>query len=80
MSRSPLPLVVRFGERAICDVVDHDLPAGDVAKRVAFYLAHDLPESATISLETDADRRALDPALPIGGQVQAHAQLWLGVN
>jgi hypothetical protein len=58
VSRSALPLVVRFGERAI----------------------YDLPESATISLETDADRRALDPALPIGGQVQAHAQLWLGVN
>jgi hypothetical protein len=75
-----LPLVVRFGERAVCDVVDHDSPAGVVAERVAFYLAHDLPGSATISLETDADRRALDPTQSIGGQVQAHAELRLGVN
>lgn len=80
MSRPPLPLVVRFGERAISDVVDHDLPAGDVARRVAFYLAHDLPKSAAVRLETDVDRRVLDSALPIGGQVQAHARLWLGVS
>lgn len=80
MNQATLPLVVRFGERAVCDVVDHDLPAGDVAKQVAFYLAQNLPESATISLEVESERRTLDPALPIGGQVQPHAQLRLGVN
>jgi hypothetical protein len=80
VSRPALPLVVRFGERAISDVVDREQPAGDVARHVAFYLAHDLPESATVRLETDIDRRVLDPVLPIGGQVQAHAQLWLGVS
>lgn len=70
-----LPLVFVVGERAVCHAVDPRCRAGELGPALALYFAPGtLPGDRLAWLREDGPR-ALDPALPIGDQVPADAEI-----
>jgi len=70
-----LPLVFVRGERAVCHVIDASLPAGEISRAVELYFAPDVSPSGVPLWRSSSGDRPLDPAVAIGAQVPADAEI-----
>ena len=75
MSEPSIPVVVTWGERAVCHAVDPGLPAGELARALALYLDQAVPPTGSLVWRSDAGPRPLDLTLPIGMQVPPDAEI-----
>lgn len=75
MSEAALALILTCGERVVCHLVEPSAPAGELPALVALYFAPDPVPAGPLRVRAGAEERLLDPALPIGQQVSADAEI-----
>lgn len=75
MSEASLALVLTCGERVVCHLVEPSALAGELPALVELYFApHSVP-AGPLRVRVGAEELVLDPAVPIGDQVPADAEI-----
>ena len=77
MTAATLPLVVLLGERAVCHLVDPDTPAAELPGLLALYLGVSASSLHALARRDGDVLHPLDPALPVGAQLAADAEVEL---